>query len=469
MELDIRSLLNSATSATSATSGSSSDTDDEAPHRTIDDILNDCDTSSSSTSPPSSPSHSLSSLPNSHPQNPTLQPKPLQPALDSISRFKPAEFADRTRVSRPFSSLLQGVRSNAKPGAALAAAAAASRSVPTPHAAAIISRRKSAAAISTELSSIVAAGDDYSDVTSRGELGEPSEKFDPVPRKIETQSGESASVNSERVDSDAEIANDVKAGSAADNQVHSDTDNDNGDGDGDGNGYCNDSSIVTEENWNLDEVDGDHGKDINSAPFDEDNDDRDLDGNDGAYGRITATDSAVETEEMENNGGSTVENVKNEMSGGGSDEGSSLGDVSELVEERLEELESRRAAKRAEKKRESSMKPLELAEELEKKRASTGLHLEEGAAAQPMRLEGVRRGSTTLGYFDVDADNAVTRAISSQTFRREQGSGRALAVHANYIAVGMSKGLIVVFPSKYSIHHADNTDGKVASDLIKLS
>ncbi|KAJ6878483.1 hypothetical protein NC652_032102 [Populus alba x Populus x berolinensis] len=40
-------------------------------------------------------------------------------------------------------SLFGGVRSNAKPGAALAAAAAASRSVPTPHAAAIKSRRLS--------------------------------------------------------------------------------------------------------------------------------------------------------------------------------------------------------------------------------------------------------------------------------------------------------------------------------------
>lgn len=360
------------------------------------------------------------------------------------------------------------MRSNAKPGAALAAAAAASRSVPTPHAAAIISRRKSAAAISTELSSTAAASDDYSDVSSKGELGELSEKYDPVPQKIETQSSESASVNGERVESDADIAIDLKAGSAADNQVHSDTDNDSGTGNDDGNGNYNDSSIVSEENRNLDEVDGYHGKDMNSSTFDEDNNDRDLDGNDGSEKRISAMDSAVETEETVDNGENSVGHVKNELSGGGSDEGSSLGDVSELVEERLEELESIRAAKRAEKKREFSMKPLELAEKLEKKRASTGLHLEEGAAAQPMRLEGVRRGSTTLGYFDVDADNAVTRAISSQTFRREQGSARAVAVHANYIAVGMSKGLIVVFPSKYSIHHADSSDGKVASDSIKL-
>ncbi|KAG5009010.1 hypothetical protein JHK87_017525 [Glycine soja] len=445
MELDLRSFLHSPTST------SSSDADDGAPPRTIDDILNDCDTSSSSPSPPSSPSHSLSN--NSRPQNPTLQQKPLQPAPDSFSRVKPAEFSDRARVSRPFSSLLHGVRSNAKPGAALAAAAAASRSVPTPHAAAIISRRKSAAANIVESSSIAATVD----VSSKGELGEPSEKFDPVPPKIETPSSESASAIGERFESDAEIVTDLKAGSD-DIQVHTDNNNNNADDDDDND---NGSSIVSEEKMDLDEVDRDHEKDMNSAPFDDD-DDRGFDGK-GDDERITATGVAVETEEevVVSNDISSMEDVKNEVSVGGDDEGSSLGDVAELVEERLEELENRRAAKRAEKKRESSMKPLELAEELEKKRASTGLHLEEGAAAQPMRLEGVRRGSTTLGYFDVDAGNAFTRAISSQTFRREQGSARALAVHANYIAVGMSKGLIVVFPCKYSIHHADNSDGKM--------
>ncbi|ESW29497.1 hypothetical protein PHAVU_002G075100 [Phaseolus vulgaris] len=135
MELDICSLLNSATS------DSAFNIDDDAPHRTIDYIFNDCDSSSSLTSPPSYPSDSLFSLTNSHPQNPTLQPKPFQPALDSISRFKLTEFSDHTRVSRTFSSLLQGMRSNAKSGVVLATATTASRSVPTPHATTIISRR----------------------------------------------------------------------------------------------------------------------------------------------------------------------------------------------------------------------------------------------------------------------------------------------------------------------------------------
>ena len=44
-----------------------------------------------------------------------------------------------------------------------------------------------------------------------------------------------------------------------------------------------------------------------------------------------------------------------------------------------------------------------------------------------MRLEGVRRGSTTVGYFDLVGDNAITRTISSQAFRRDHGSPQALA------------------------------------------
>ena len=43
-----------------------------------------------------------------------------------------------------------------------------------------------------------------------------------------------------------------------------------------------------------------------------------------------------------------------------------------------------------------------------------------------MRLEGVRRGSTTVGYFDLVGDNAITRTISSQAFRRDHGSPQAL-------------------------------------------
>jgi len=136
-------------------------------------------------------------------------------------------------------------------------------------------------------------------------------------------------------------------------------------------------------------------------------------------------------------------------------------DVAELVEDRIAQLESEIATRIAEEKVQPVKKPLELAEELEIKQASTGLHLEEGAAAQPMRLEGVRRGSTVLGYFDTDADNTITRTIKSQTFRRDYGNPQVLAVHLNYIAFGTSRGIIVVLPSKYSPHHPDSMDAKV--------
>ncbi|ESW05357.1 hypothetical protein PHAVU_011G172900 [Phaseolus vulgaris] len=117
MELDICSLLNSATS------DSSFNTDDDAPHRTIDDIFNDCDSSSSLTSPPSSPFDSLFSLTNSYPQP------------HSSTKTAPT----RTRFN--FSVQTTRMRSNAKSGAVLAAATTASQSVPTPHATTIISRR----------------------------------------------------------------------------------------------------------------------------------------------------------------------------------------------------------------------------------------------------------------------------------------------------------------------------------------
>ncbi|KAL8251050.1 hypothetical protein R6Q59_034743 [Mikania micrantha] len=106
------------------------------------------------------------------------------------------------------------------------------------------------------------------------------------------------------------------------------------------------------------------------------------------------------------------------------------------------------------------LKPLKFAEELEKKHAFTGMHWEEGAAAQPMKLEGVHMGSA-VAYFSTSADNTITRTTSSPSFRRDHGTPQALAVHFNYIAVGMSRGLILVVPSKYSPHYADNMDAKM--------
>ncbi|KAK9093770.1 hypothetical protein Scep_025239 [Stephania cephalantha] len=144
------------------------------------------------------------------------------------------------------------------------------------------------------------------------------------------------------------------------------------------------------------------------------------------------------------------------------DDGISRSDTNENpFDENLVQLDGKRRDKRLGKKSRSFMKPLELAEELEKKHASSGLHWEEGAAAQPMRLEGIRRGPPAVGYLEIDTDNALTRMLSSLGFRREHGSAQVLAVHANFIAVGMSKGLVAVVPSKYDAHNADYMDAKM--------
>ncbi|KAF3667529.1 putative pyruvate dehydrogenase E1 component subunit alpha-3, chloroplastic-like isoform X1 [Capsicum annuum] len=89
------------------------------------------------------------------------------------------------------------------------------------------------------------------------------------------------------------------------------------------------------------------------------------------------------------------------------------------------------------------------------------MHLEEGASAQPMRLDRVHRSSNVLGYFDVDDNNTITKTLLSQAFRHKHGSSQVLAVHLNYIAVGTSKGSILVMPSRYSPHHVDNMDAKM--------
>ena len=137
--------------------------------------------------------------------------------------------------------------------------------------------------------------------------------------------------------------------------------------------------------------------------------------------------------------------------------------IDKVIEERMEQLEiGRKAEKNTEKKQKVSMKPLEWAEELEKRQASFGQHWEEGAAAQPMQLEGIGKGPPAIGYMQIEMDNPVTRAMSSPSFRPDHGSPQVLAVHRSYIAMGTSKGAVIVIPSKYSIHQADDTDAKVS-------
>ncbi|KAK7275442.1 hypothetical protein RIF29_16559 [Crotalaria pallida] len=433
----------------------SPDDDDitDLPHRSIDEILNDCDTSSSSSpSPPSSPikpSHSRkdsSTLLSPHPP-----PKPLPSRPDHPFR------------NRPFSSLLPALRSNAKPGAALAAAAAASRSVPTPHAAAMrLAGSGALPRLSSSVASSITGGDDSDGVSSssKGELGEPGEKFDDSQSSSVDNNFDEVVTNVENFRSNDKIG-DAELASEANDSISKAGDND----DDDDIVVRNDSSIVSEEKSDSDQ----HSATIPSfeevvKEHEHDYGEKDNDEKPSVSSNIDIGDRSVTEMETEGlvNGNCSVEDSKNEVNvGEDGNDGSSINDVKEFVEERLEEVKEESVTRKREKKIEYLKKPLELAEELEKKHASTGFHLEEGAAAQPMKLEGVRRGSTTLGYFDVNADNAVTRAISSQLFRREHGSAHVLAVHANYIAIGMTKGLIFLVPSKYSLYHADNTDGKM--------
>ncbi|KAB2597908.1 vacuolar protein sorting-associated protein 8-like protein [Pyrus ussuriensis x Pyrus communis] len=155
MELDLDSFLNSHVSL------SDDDDDDDhlssVPHRTIDEILNDTD-SSASASPPSSTIHRLNSdtKPPEPPKYAVLVPV-VKPEDERAVRTRPylyspvksGDLADDPagRVSKPSPWFLGGMRTNAKPGAALAAAAAASRLMPTPHATSIKSRRSAGSGV----------------------------------------------------------------------------------------------------------------------------------------------------------------------------------------------------------------------------------------------------------------------------------------------------------------------------------
>lgn len=471
MELDLDSFLNS------------SDSDDSdsnlVPHRTLDEILNDSDSSSSSSlhhsdlplrKPPALDNDTIS-LPES------TKPPPKPPT--SLVRAKSGESSNEPawRVSssstRQLPSLFGGVRSNAKPGAALAAAAAASRPLPTPHAAAIKSRRSVSGSLRKFLD-----GDDH---------------------EVFSVSSNEVSLSSEKLPDDDYLTGDFQSNSVNVSGEFSSLCSKDGDGVSEGvNNDDNEEGLHSNENLGsehlvgsssdeksemvvgsdeVNDIDRTSGTSDNHEPFatvvsDEVNDinrtgDEDssfLDTNGlGENGAFMSSELGDFDKEMSNS------KDEEEMHVGVDDDTSTISDdITELVEEKIEQLESKLLSRRAEKKSKPALKPLELAEELEKKQASTGLDWEEGAAAQPMRLEGVRRGSTTLGYFDVDASNTVTQTIGSQAFRRDHGSPQVLAVHLNFVAVGMSKGLIVVVPSRYSANHHDSMESKVCFDSIIL-
>ncbi|XVE77336.1 hypothetical protein DITRI_Ditri13aG0054400 [Diplodiscus trichospermus] len=475
MELDLDSLLDSHLS---------SDSDDDSssfPHRTVDEILNDSDSSASSSSPSSPPSTHHQS--NNRLARSITVPQEFSESLKEIDALSqgPAESSKPTpftrigdpvrRVSSSSSSLKQlptlfgGVRSNVKPGAALAAAAAASRSVPTPHAAAIKSRRSGIGGVLPKVTDT----DDHEVSSLNGESVGVSSESSVSGDKLEIDD-----YNNDNKVGNFQSADALKNGEAIYNKLKDCKTNkviEQIDGtsklgfaenlikeviiSGVDEALDNEiTPISVEENSVVLDANDSYEKSVSSLPGvdQERNIDKDLETVD-----LERENVANDMPSHEDGEELTVDGADSEVS----DDTSSISDISELVEERLEQLESERINKRTEKNLRATMKPLDLAEELEKKQASTGLHWEEGAAAQPMRLEGVRRGSTMLGYFDVDANNAITRALSSAAFRRDHGSPQVLAVHLNFIAVGMTRGVIILVPCKYSAHNADNMDAKM--------
>ncbi|KAK6920419.1 Vacuolar protein sorting-associated protein 8, central domain [Dillenia turbinata] len=512
MDLDLDSFLQ--------THSSSDDDDDRIPHRTVDEILNDSDSSSSSSSP-SSPTSSLnraylrhkpSSVPSPHNDdylklksspdpNPNPSPKddedasvssqetitealktttPDRTATNKVNSSKPAEFLgpDAFSLARRF-SLLGGIRSNAKPGAALAAAAAASRSVPTPHAAAIKSRRAAATTTTTATAAITKTTTSHEGLlhavresdaaVGAGDTGSISDMDEFHSSHVDTGTAANATDSAFGVDAltEAALASDaghLRLDNSADVVLF--------DPIMPSSSSVERRSFMTEESLNSDE---NADKSAESSVVFEDKIAEPFCGEMNASRADPNSTSSVAAGFAEQGGPNAHEDGEIDGSSSaatafatgvpvpkdGEMSVAAADDAIELVEEMMVEWESKRDNKRVAKKSRPSMKPLELAEELEKKHASTGLHWEEGAAAQPMRLEGVRRGSIALGYLDISSSNTTTRTISSPAFKRDHGSPQVLAVHSNFIAVGFSKGIVVVLPSKYSAQSPDNMEGKM--------
>ncbi|CAD6252061.1 unnamed protein product [Miscanthus lutarioriparius] len=460
-ELDLDAFL-----PMSPTSSASSDADAADPdhRRAVDDLLSllsssdsDSDSEESSRIPSSTnsgaPSRVQAPAP---PAEPSPLPSPPSPPRRSASA-SPSEtlssLVARTfssngasSSSRPLPSLFRGVRPSPKPGAALAAAAAASRAVLTPHAAAIKSRRSVSAPVEKVLVEEGSGSEDSKELPPTGSLeAEVEEKGNSEPVAEATKQTAGGSVGTELgEDKQAEAGGEENAeaiklveASSLDSLVAEES---SGHEQGDDVNLAETDQVVNqieavyEENGDGETVDDNHvqsdqGMDLIGVVSEESSDDEQ---------EFERSDSIME-EQVES--GSLIDKV---------------------IEERVEQLEaSRKAEKNAEKKLKVSMKPLEWAEELEKRQASFGQHWEEGAAAQPMQLEGIGKGPPAIGYMQIEMDNPVTRAMSSPSFRSDHGSPQVLAVHKSYIAMGTSKGAVIVIPSKYSIHQADDTDAKM--------
>ncbi|KAL3622320.1 hypothetical protein CASFOL_033731 [Castilleja foliolosa] len=377
------------------------------------------------------------------PTKPQRLPHSLSRPLAESDKYSSADgpisaIDSRTKYVDKFLPQLFGggvIRSNAKPGAALAAAAAASRSIPTPHAAAIKLRRASTAG---------ALQRSVSETTERTvSIDDLSFSPSAVASKV-SENGSNAGIPD--VYSDSEKSNAAGQFPAEASKIGENSDTV--------------AEIPTNYETVMEDESSRIGKDDECTVTAFGNEENIISAEINVSEHVSADESGEQNEMV---GPTPVSNDANcdEDTTKGEEEASNSGNVvgepgngDDDVVGTLENLIS------LQQKSPSPLKTLELAEEIEKKQAFTGLHYEEGAAAQPMRLEGVHRGSTMLGYFDVNPHNAISRTISSQAFRRDHGSPQVVAVHFNCIAVGLLKGSIIIVPSKYTTHHVDNMDTK---------
>lgn len=483
MELDLDAFLQSLDASTT----DEEEYDDHYHRTTVDELL--LINSSPSSSPPSSPPHV------SHTPLVTNSSDSLQLSTDTNrnrdidkltiqSKFRSTSEVDSGEgaisVSRQLPRLFGGgvIRSNAKPGAALAAAAAASRLIPTPHAAAIkLTREKS---VSVDLESNTGLESSRSDA----KLVEEDVELNRLDTAVELTENIEASTDhitgSEFSRSDAKLVEeDLERNHLETASVESGENFERITEHGSKN-FSEDLHYATDV-ANASEVDGfdiDFRDDTLSSGAKPEIDSpsslgrhEDIEGKYLESGRVSNFESIEGPHVQDMDGEEVKEDQISVVSEKNDAENTKLFDKD--VENGLQAEQSevsvdmggidieKGSVKSDGRTRGTSMKPLEFAEDLERKHAFTGMHWEEGAAAQPMKLEGVHVGSTATPYFSVSTNNTITKTISSPSFRRDHGTPQALAVHLNYIAVGMSRGLIVVFPSKYSPHYADNMDAKV--------
>uniref|UniRef100_A0A0D9VBL8 RING-type domain-containing protein n=1 Tax=Leersia perrieri TaxID=77586 RepID=A0A0D9VBL8_9ORYZ len=458
-ELDLDAFL-----PTSPTS-SEADGDGDADHRrAVDDLLLLLSSSDSDADepPPARPSpiahlKTLASI-----RAPAPSPKPSSPSpsasaspgrstsaspsatLSSLVSRTFSNNAASSSSAKPLPSLFRGVRPSPKPGAALAAAAAASRAVLTPHAAAIKSRRSASAPIERLLDEGSGSGSEASEEFPPAGNSE-AEVAERVIAEVDADATEEAAIGS--VDEELEADNHAEEVQLEEKSELTESVEE----------VTADSSVAENVNEheqfggeNLAEID--RTADQIDLVDEEYVDDRIVDQNLVEFGDDEDRVGAVFKEDVEDE----QEFDRSETSVEEQLESESI--IDKVIEERLE---ISRKAETAEKKPKVSMKPLEQAEELEKRQASFGQHWEEGAAAQPMHLEGIGRGQPAIGYMQIEVDNPITRAMSSSSFGQDHGSPQVLIVHKSYIALGMSKGSVIVIPSKYSIHQADDTNAKM--------